>query len=122
MITITWDRRRAGETSPAYLARVLDWLGLDDMAARAREGCYDDFNAPSEVATGFEMLTLVRELEARKRDLDPLRRARVRMLIEAVLEGEFEPTVEEAQRWMASADGQEALRVLREEQATEESR
>lgn len=82
------------------------------MPRRAREGHFDDYFAPSEVATGFEMIALVAELTARRRKLGPVSRRRIENVIEAVKEGEFDGTKEESARWAASADGQAAFRML----------
>ena len=67
MTEIWWERRRRGEQTPAYLGRVLDELGFTDMARRAREGHYDDFFAPPEVADGLEILKLYSELRGNVR-------------------------------------------------------
>lgn len=108
-----WERRRPGEPTPSYLGRVLDWIGgLADMPRRAREGHFDDYFAPPEVADGMELLRLVAELQRRKTKLGPVGRRRVDAVVEAVKEGEFDATREESDRWAASKDGQEALRML----------
>jgi hypothetical protein len=108
-----WETRRDGELTPVYLGRVLDWVGgLGDMPRRAREGHFDDFAAPAEVATGFELIALVRELDRRKRRLGPVARGRIRLVIEAVKAGEFDATSDESARWAASADGQATIRAL----------
>lgn len=64
-----WESRRDGELTTVYLGRVLDWLGLADMARRARDGHYDDFFAPREVADGLEILRLYNELRAAARTM-----------------------------------------------------
>lgn len=110
-----WETRRPGELTPMYLGRVLDWIGsLGDMPRRAREGHFDDFAAPAEVATGLELLHLVAELERRKRKLGPVGRRRVDAVVGAVKAGEFDATAEESERWAASADGQATFRALLE--------
>ena len=58
MASYFWERRREGEPTPTYLGRVLDELGFPDMARRAREGHFDDYFAPPEVADGMEILRL----------------------------------------------------------------
>lgn len=110
-----WETRRPGELTPMYLGRVLDWIGgLDDMPRRAREGHFDDFAAPPEVADGLELHRLVVELERRKGRLTRVRRIQVTTLIAAVKEGEFDATAEESRRWAVSAEGQATFRMLME--------
>jgi hypothetical protein len=82
------------------------------MPRRAREGHFDDFFAPPEVADGLELHRLVAELERRKTKLGPIERFRVDAVIAAVKSGEFDATKEEADRWAASADGQATMRAL----------
>lgn len=110
---MTWERRRAGEQTPSYLGRVLDeYLGFPDMARRAREGHFDDFFAPAEIADGMEILRLVQELEGKRQVVRKADRPRVLEVIEAVKTGEFDATKEESERWAASKDGQDAFRAL----------
>lgn len=113
-----WERRRPGEITPAYLGRVLDWLGLADMAKRARRGHFDDFFAPAEVADGMEILRLYNELRAAARTMQASGQAdrmrRTLAVAEAVKTGEFDATPEESDRWAASKDGQDAFRALTE--------
>lgn len=108
-----WERRRDGEQTPTYLGRVLDdYLGLPAMARRAREGHFDDFFAPPDVADGLEILHLVNELHAKTQVVAKSDRARIREVIEAVKVGEFDATREESDRWAASKDGQDTMREL----------
>lgn len=107
-----WERRRAGEQTPEYLGRVLDALGFPAMARRAREGHFDDFFAPAEVADGMEILRLHNELRGKLSVIRKADRARVRAVMEAVKSGEFDATKEESDRWAASKDGQETMALL----------
>jgi hypothetical protein len=110
---IEWERRRPGEPTPQYLGRVLEWIGfLEDMPRRAREGHFDDFFAPPEIADGFELHRLVEELKHRKTNIPRISRLRTNAVITAVMEGEFDATKEESDRWAASKDGQETFRKL----------
>jgi hypothetical protein len=109
-----WERRRQGELTPMYLGRVLEAVDVGDMPRRAREGHFDDYAAPSEVADGLELIYLVTELERRKRKLGPAGRSYVDAVITAVKEGEFDATLQESDRWAASADGQATFRQLLE--------
>lgn len=106
-----WEPRREGELTTEYLGRVLGELGLDDMAARAREGHFDDFNAPADVADGRELMRLVAELRIVARDrpdlADPIERVE-----NGVRHGEFDATKQESDRWAASKDGQDTMRAL----------
>lgn len=109
-----WELRREGEPTAAYLGRVLDQLPVGNMARRAREGHFDDYFAPAEVADGMEILRLVNELHGyASRPATPRNdRLRIRAVIAAVKEGEFDGTKEESDRWAASADGQRAMAEL----------
>lgn len=112
---VEWGRRRPGEPTPTYLGRVLDeYLGLPDMARRAREGHFDDFFAPAEVADGMEILRLYNELHAKTTIVRKADRPKVRAVMEAVKTGEFDATKEESDRWAASKDGQDTMRALME--------
>jgi hypothetical protein len=107
-----WERRRTGEQTPMCLGRVLDELGLRDMARRAREGHFDDFFAPAEVADGLEILRLYNELAGKLAVMRKTDRRRVRQVMEAVKAGEFDATKQESDRWAASKDGQDTMRAL----------
>ena len=110
-----WEGRRLGEQTPAYLGRVLDdYLGFPTLAQRAREGHFDDFFAPAEIADGLEILRLYRELEGKAQVVGKADRRKVREVMEAVKAGEFDATKEESDRWAASKDGQETMRMLLE--------
>jgi hypothetical protein len=98
---VFWERRRPGEQTPNYLGRVLDELGFSDMARRAREGHFDDFFAPAEVADGMEILRLYNELAGKLQVVRRADRPRVRKVMEAVKAGEFDATKEESDRWAA---------------------
>lgn len=118
MTELAWEARRAHEPTADYLGRVLDeFLGLQDMAARARAAHFDDYFAPPEIADGMELLRLVRELNAIARGTNRAHRLRIREVVAAVKTGEFDGTREESDRWSASKDGQEAMAFLRENPA-----
>jgi hypothetical protein len=113
--TYPWERRRPGELTSEYLGRVLDWVeGLGDMPRRAREGHFDDYFCPAEVADGLEHIRLANELHsyARSSRIGQERRKLLLLLIVVVKTGEFDATKEEADRWMVSADGQAAFAML----------
>jgi hypothetical protein len=114
MSEMWWERRRDGEPTATYLGRVLDEVPVGDMAKRAREGHFDDYFAPAEVADGMEILRLVNELEVYANTPATPRneRPRIRAVIAAVKEGEFDGTREESARWQQSADGQRAMAQL----------
>jgi hypothetical protein len=115
--TYGFEMRRPGELTTEYLGRVLEnYLGLHDMAKQARLGHFDDYFAPREVADGLEILRLVRKLELAARAQQASgQRDRMRRTLEvrnAVKSGEFDATKEESDRWAASKDGQETMRLL----------
>lgn len=108
-----WEPRRADESVTAeFLGRVLDELGATDLAKRARLAHFDDYFAPPEVASGFELMQLVVELERWARSTNRHNRLRAREVIKAVKAGEFDGTTEESARWEASKDGQEAMATV----------
>lgn len=114
MPDLAWEGRRAHEPTADYLGRVLDeFLGLQEIAARARAAHFDDYFAPQEIADGMEHLRLVRELNAIARGTNRAHRLRIRDVVAAVKAGEFDGTREESDRWSASKDGQEAMALLR---------
>ena len=106
-----WERRRSGELTPEYLGRVLDGLGLPDMAARARLGHFDDFHAPAEVADGLELVRLVAELRRVAR-ADPSKADGCAAVENAARRGEFDATKAESDRWAASKSGQDTFAEL----------
>jgi hypothetical protein len=115
--TYGFEMRRPGELTTEYLGRVLeDYLGLHDMAARARQGHFDDFFAPREVADGLEILRLYNELRKQARNMQvsgqKVRMGKTLEVALAVKEGEFDATKAESDRWAASKDGQETMRLL----------
>jgi hypothetical protein len=114
-MAIEWEHRKPGEMTTIYLGRVLEeFLGLRDMARRAREGHFDDYFCPPELADGMELHRLVYELEAKAKGLNrnSPQIKRIFKVREAVIEGEFDATKEEAERWGASKEGQETFRKL----------
>jgi hypothetical protein len=111
-----WERRREGEATPAYLARVLDDVGLTEMAADARACHYDDFLCPPDVDDGMNIHRLVAELRLAQTKASGLDRERIEAIVAAAINGEFDATREESAAWERSPDGQEALRMLAEGQ------
>lgn len=108
-----WEPRRPNEQTASYLGRVLDdYLGLADMARRAREGHFDDYFAPSGVADGMEIMRLVRELTGKAQVVPKSERARVLAVRDAAMNGEFDGTKAESDRWAASKEGQDTFREL----------
>lgn len=113
MSGLEWEPRRSNETTPMYLGRVLsDYLGLPKMARRAREGHFDDFFAPPEVADGLEIARLVNELAGKAQVMRGSARDRVLAVRQAAIQGEFDATKAESDRWAASKQGQDAMRGL----------
>jgi hypothetical protein len=110
-----WEGRRPGELTTEYLGRVLDfYLYLPGMARRARQGHFDDYFCPPEVDDGLNMHRLVMELQAK---LERVHRSapqhkRIREVMQGVIDGEFDGTQEESQRWAASKAGQDTFKQL----------
>ena len=111
-----WERRRPRELTSEYLGRVLDEVRLGDMATRARLGHFSDFSCPADIADGMETIRLVNELAAaaKAQAIANVNRKRILVVREAVMQGEFDDTKEESDRWAASKDGQETMRLLLE--------
>lgn len=108
-----WQPRRPDEPVTAnFLGRVLDELGADELARRAREAHFDDYFAPPEVASGMELMNLVESLQGWKRRRGPEDRRRTDAVIAAVKAGEFDGTHDESKRWEESAGGQRAMAEL----------
>lgn len=80
------------------LAAALDDAGLPDMAARARQGYYDDYESP----LAAPIVQLVQELTNRG----------ALALAKRAMSGDFDGTPEEAEAWAASAKGQATMRRL----------
>lgn len=83
------------------LAVALEEVGAPpEMIRRARDGFYDDYKSP--LAMPQTML------------LAHCNAYRLPGMARRVVEGEFDGTKEESEEWLASPDGQEAMRELME--------
>lgn len=112
---MSFERRRPNEMTTVYLGRVLDeYLGLPDMARRAREGLFDDFFCPPEVDDGMNKQRLLNELLWHSEGMSrgSPQRKRIVEVIDAVKTGDFDGTIEESNRWAASKEGRELLKEL----------
>lgn len=99
------DVRRAApsETSSDRLAAALDANDYTALAARARRHEFHDFR--SEHA--MPQHKLVEELRA-----IPGGGVRAEGIVRRVMNGEFDATKEESDEWLASSDGQRAMKDL----------
>jgi hypothetical protein len=96
-----------------FLARVLQAVGLTDMAARARLGHFDDHVCPPHIDDGFNIHRLVEELDRAAAAAKPKnRRKDIEAIGRAAREGEFAATEVESKEWAASPDGLETFRQL----------
>lgn len=86
-----WVPRLDGERTSDYLGRVLDEVGADDVARRAR---------------------LVNELSGIARSTTYKRRRQLQAVTVAAREGEFDGTKEEAEEWARSSGGQAVFNEL----------
>jgi hypothetical protein len=112
---IWWERRRENERTNVYLSRVLRELGATRLAEQAWKFHYDDYFCPNDIADGMEIVRLVRDLRQwmlRDPLLGPTSIDRGRVMLEAVMNGEFDGTRAEAELWMKSSDGQQTWRSL----------
>jgi hypothetical protein len=107
-----WESRRKGELTSEYLGRVLEnFLGFREMAVRARQAHFDDYFCPPEVDDGMNINRLVNELLEKSKTISknsPQYR-RIMIVRELAIQGEFDGTKEESDRWAASKEGQEAM-------------
>lgn len=83
------------------LAHELEIIGLADMAAKAREGYYDDFLSPLDAP----IMALVTELAG-------VRSMQAIGLRQRVINGEFDATTAESDAWAASPEGQATMSLL----------
>lgn len=107
-----WEPRREGERTFAYLARVLDELGAEHLAVKARAAHYDDFECPAEIDDGMNIQRLVRDLDSWRTRATKEQRLRAGVVIDAAKAGEFDCTKEESDRYAASARGQADMKAL----------
>lgn len=88
-----------GVYSKDRLADALYKIGLLEMGNKAKAGHYDDYE--SDIA--FPKIQLVH-------DLSKIKTHESEKLIQRVVDGEFDGTKEETDKWMESEEGQETLR------------
>lgn len=92
-----------------FLASVLDSVGLDAMAAKARADQYHDFLSDDALCA----ITLERELrEARDASDDPIMKKLIEDIRQHHLNGDFDASKEESDEWAAGPEGQEAFQSL----------
>lgn len=107
-----WTPRHDGEATSAYLARVLEELGAQELADRAGLLHFDDYLCPDDVDDGANIHRLVSQLADWSRSSTRDQRQRARAVIAAAKDGEFDGTREEAARWGKGAQAQGLLREL----------
>lgn len=107
---VTWERRRAGEETTAYLGRVLEeHLGFAAMAQRARDGAFvsrlvDVGGYPLVVGDGVGRLA--NELAGKTSIVRKPDRPAIAEVMWALGAGEFDGTAEEHQAWAETEEGQ----------------
>lgn len=108
-----WERRRDGEPTAAYLARVLDLLGepYAAVATAARALHFDDYFCPEEIDDGANIHRLVAAIACVKPADQALKRRATRVAV-AAKEGEFDGTREESREWARSPQGRAAFAEL----------
>jgi hypothetical protein len=89
------------------LADALAAVGLDAMAAKAREGYYHDFLSP----LALPEMALITALGAAATK-HPDKADAIEALRKRVIDGDFDASAEESDDWANSEDGQEAFRRL----------
>lgn len=92
------------------LAQVLEGVGLDAMAIKARADQYHDFLSDDALCS----LTLERELrQARDMTKDPILAKQIEAIRQKHLNGDFDASKEESDEWAASPEGQQVFDMLR---------
>lgn len=108
-----WETRRDNETTADYLGRVLDAAGLPDMGRAAKRADYDDYFCSLESDYGDNMVRLVLHLQDAARNTTSRdQREQILAVRRAAVDGEFDGTRQESERWFASKDGQDAMNLL----------
>lgn len=97
-----WEHRRDGETTNNYLGRILeDYLGLEDLAERARDGEFNEFHSHN---LEDPLVRLVSKLEATARPMRQtvLEYLRILNIVDALRRGEFDMSMDEVKqnRWV----------------------
>lgn len=91
------------------LAQVLESVGLDKMAAKARADQYHDYLSDDALSA----MTLETELRAARDSCpDKERAARIEAVRQQHLNGEFDASTEESEEWAKSADGLKVFSML----------
>ena len=93
-------------TSDDRLAAACDALGLHATAERARRGEFNDFKSP-HVAPKIRLVNQLRQSAPHMED-----DRGVLALADRVMNGEFDQGLAESEEWLASAEGQAAMREL----------
>lgn len=96
------------KTSEA-LAKVLDEIGLVEMARKARLDTYHDYL--SDLA--MPEITLEAELRwNRDNAIDPILAKSIEAVRQRFLNGDFDASAEESDEWAQSPEGQETFRMF----------
>lgn len=111
-MTAWWAPRQPGERTTQYLGRVLDIVGLPEMARRARQGHFDDYFCPPDVDDGLNIHRLVAELGEHRDQSNGNRRKDIQALIDGAKDGEFDGTKAESEEWARSAQGRATFERL----------
>lgn len=111
-MTQWWERRRDGEPTAEYLARVLGELGADHLANKARLFHFDDYFCPPSVDDGANIHRLIAAVQDWSRSATREQRDRAKVVIKAATDGEFDGTREESDQWARSPQGQQVFRDL----------
>jgi len=113
-MNVWWKPRISREATSDYLARALVELGAYPVAQKARWKHYDDYFCPESIDDGMNMQRLVRDIAdwAYQQPDDVKTRRWAGMLIEAVKNGEFDGTTEEALAWQQSPQGKAIINEL----------
>lgn len=107
-----WEHRRDGEPTADYLARVLDELGADHVANKARLYHFDDYFCPPSVDDGANIHRLIDAVLDWSRSATRDQRERAKAVMAAAKDGEFDGTKAESEQWARSPDGRAMFRDL----------
>lgn len=91
------------------LAKVLEGVGLTDLAAKARADQYHDYLSPDAMCS----VALERDIRyARDNCSDPILKHLIEQIRQRHLNGDFDASLEESDEWAASPEGQAAFQAL----------
>ena len=90
------------------LADALREVGLHEMAAQAETGWYHEFLSP----LAMPEMQLIRDLTDAMNEREPDAGQPIAKLRKRVIDGDFDASTEESDKWASSPDGRETFSML----------